>query len=117
MLSRSGVEPPTGTIHPRESRGIDDRKWESIKKVVVEGDFPDLEIVERHLAGVDRSGRGCNPRPAQDRLIVVEGDFPDLEIVEKHLAGVDRSGRGCNPRPASNRHQDRINFLALLFRR
>ena len=77
--------------------------------------------MEEHLAGVDRSGRGCNPRPAQNRndphtrkqrandrkwesikKIVVEGAFPDLEIVEEHLAGVDRSGRGCNPRPAPN---------------
>ena len=31
ILSRSGVEPPTGTIHPRESRGTEDRKQESKK--------------------------------------------------------------------------------------
>ena len=40
------------------------------------------------LAGVDRSGRGCNPRPARGGL---HSSAP---------AGVDRSGRGFNPRPA-----------------
>ena len=39
-------------------------------------------------AGVDRSGRGCNPRPARGGL---HSSAP---------AGVDRSGRGFNPRPA-----------------
>ena len=34
----------------------------------------DKIVVSKDLAGVDRSGRGCNPRPAQtDRLEVFDG--------------------------------------------
>ena len=40
--SRSGVEPPTGTIHPREGRGTTNEKQESR---FISGDaFPDLEL-------------------------------------------------------------------------
>ena len=39
---RSGVEPPTGMIHPRESRGTEDRKRKPIKRSV--GCLPDLEL-------------------------------------------------------------------------
>ena len=35
--SRSGVEPPTGTIHPREGGGTDDRKQESTKRFIRAG--------------------------------------------------------------------------------
>ena len=43
-LSRSGVVPPTGTIHPRESRGTADGKQESIKRFISGEVFPDLEL-------------------------------------------------------------------------
>ena len=42
------------------------------------------------FAGVDHSGRGFNPRPAQVFFGLCCSAF----------AGVDRSGRGFNPRPA-----------------
>ena len=59
--------------------------------VPVGGSTPDRLRGGLHFpapAGVDRSGRGCNPRPAQGGL---HFSAP---------AGVDRSGRGFNPRPA-----------------
>ena len=46
VLCRSGVEPPTGTIHPRESRGTEDRKQESIKRFIAGDAFPNLELRE-----------------------------------------------------------------------
>ena len=45
-LSRSGVEPPTGKLHPRESRGTADGKQGSIKKFILGDAFPDLELRE-----------------------------------------------------------------------
>ena len=51
VLSRSGVKPPTGSIHPRESRGTTDRKQES-RSWRVYG----FGIAGRYLAGVERSG-------------------------------------------------------------
>ena len=62
--SRSGVAPPTGTIHPRESRGTEVIKRESkdsFRGVCLSA----FGITGGHLAGVDLSGRGFNPRPAQ----------------------------------------------------
>ena len=43
-LSRSGVEPPTGTIHPRKGRGAESGKRES--KIHFVDAFPDLELWE-----------------------------------------------------------------------
>ena len=51
LLSRSGVEPPTGMIHPRESRETEDRKQESIKEFVLEVWIPNLEIKENIWRG------------------------------------------------------------------
>ena len=122
ILCRSGVAPPTGTIHPRESRGTADRKQESIKRSISGGCPSRFGIVGGDLAGVDRSGRGCNPRPAPGRTIhpresrgtadrkqesikrSISGRCPSrFGIAGGDLAGVDRSGRGCNPRPAPGR--------------
>ena len=64
-LCRSGVEPPTGMIHPRESNGTTDRRQKSIKGFISRGRLSGFGIVGGYLAGVDRSGRGFNPRPAQ----------------------------------------------------
>ena len=50
VLSRSGVKPPTGSIHPRESRGTTDRKQES-RSWRVSG----FGIAGRYLARVERS--------------------------------------------------------------
>ena len=50
VLSRSGVKPQTGSIHPRESRGTTDRKQES-RSWRVSG----FGIAGRYLAGVERS--------------------------------------------------------------
>ena len=50
-LSRSGVEPPTGTIHPRESSGTTDRKQELMSWRV-----SGFGIAWEYLAEVDRSG-------------------------------------------------------------
>ena len=41
-MSRSGVEPPTGTIHPREGRGTEDR--EQLKDSFREDAFLVLEL-------------------------------------------------------------------------
>ena len=69
---RSGVEPPTGTIHPRESRGWMMGVWNDEK-----GRALWIWNWRGYLAGVELSGRGFNPRPAQ--------------------------GWGFNPRPAQGR--------------
>ena len=66
ILCRSGVAPPTGKLHPRENRGTADKKQESMKKIHFGGCFSGFGIAGRDLAGVDRSGRGFNPRPAQE---------------------------------------------------
>ena len=64
-LSRSGVAPPTGTIHPRESRGTTDGKQESNKRFISGRCLSGFGIADGYLAGVELSGRGFNPRPAQ----------------------------------------------------
>ena len=43
-MSRSGVEPPTGTIHPRESRGATDGKQNQLKNSFRGDAFPVLEL-------------------------------------------------------------------------
>ena len=45
-LCRSGVEPPTGKLHPRKGGGTTDRKRESIKRFIAEDVFPGLELRE-----------------------------------------------------------------------
>ena len=77
--------------------------------------FSNLKDPRKCLAGVDRSGRGFNPRPAQTGsgilvnlcalmlafvYVNASAPFPNLKDPRKCLAGVDRSGRGFNPRPA-----------------
>ena len=84
--------------------------------VPVGGSTPDRHRGGLHfpaLAGVDRSGRGCNPRPAQGGTPLLRpcggGSFrsgvqpPTGSGRGLHFSapvGVDRSGRGFNPRPA-----------------
>ena len=46
ILSRSGVKPPTGTIHPRESRGEKTENWNQSKGFIAEDVFPDSELRE-----------------------------------------------------------------------
>ena len=73
------------------------------------GAFRAFESLSKYLAGVDRSGRGCNPRPAllmtgsagtdslttgNDELFEHRQRKAESERVSKYLAGVDRSGRG-----------------------
>ena len=48
VLSRSGVEPPTGTIHPRESRGTEDRRQKSMS-----WRLSGFNIAREYLAGVE----------------------------------------------------------------
>ena len=54
---------PTGRMHTRESRGIEDRKQKDLHR----GGLAEFGIAKGYFAGVDRSGRGYNPRPAQGR--------------------------------------------------
>ena len=64
---RSGVQPPTGSDRLRnlgESLCID--ACICICKRIP-APFSNLKDPRKCLAGVDRSGRGFNPRPAQDR--------------------------------------------------
>ena len=55
VFCRSGVEPPTGTIHPRESRGTAHGKHESIKRFTSGGTFSGFGIADGHLAGMELS--------------------------------------------------------------
>ena len=64
VWSRSGVEPPTGKLHPRESIGMEVKNRE-FNLENARGGFSRIWGREGYLAGVDRSGRGFNPRPAQ----------------------------------------------------
>ena len=62
---RSGVQPPTGTVADRQRRaGLFDEQQRKAQS----------ESLSKYLAGVDRSGRGFNPRPAQDRLRPAQND-------------------------------------------
>ena len=83
FLSRSGVEPPTGKLHPREGRG---QKAENRNQLIaaIAGSrrvfsfrFP-LLTPRKVFAGVDRSGRGFNPRPAQTGSAGPAGEGGDL---------------------------------------
>ena len=62
-LCRSGVKPPTGMIHPRKGRGTEDRNQEGYCRICCSR----FGVCGEYLAGVDRSGRGFNPRPAPER--------------------------------------------------
>ena len=95
ILSRSGVAPPTGTIHPRESRGTADGKQESNKRFISGGGLSGFGIAGGYLAGVELSGRGFNPRPAQGRPA-----FRDWHKDDRHsatgtrMAGIPRLAQG-----------------------
>ena len=120
--SRSGVEPPTGTIHPRQifatlSNSEKHSRNKSLNLFSI--------LYSSALAWMDHSGRGFNPRPAQGRPAQGRNDPPTLNvrpqfqnrkgitrnesfklfsaICSSALAWVDRSGRGFNPRPAQGR--------------
>ena len=59
---------------------------------------------DKSWTGLDRSGRGFNPRPAErgSRFRgkgLIFNSFPNPPC-NKNFAGVDRSGRRFNPRPA-----------------
>ena len=137
-LCRSGVEPPTGTIHPRESRGTTDRKQESIKGFVsgeclsgfgVSGD------IWRGWSFPVLAGRGLNPRPersthakageqqtenrSQSKDLFRGNVFPDLE-----LWGIFGGGgafrSGVQPPTGSRlgvQHPNRRRQLSFLLRR
>ena len=87
---RSGVQPPTGTRPERLSwfgSGIGGGVGGTPRGAGVP-----LWAEGGELAGVDRSGRGFNPRPAQ-------GAIPDRHRVQSP------TGAGCNPRPAQDRRR------------
>ena len=69
--SRSGVEPPTGTIHPRQifatlSNSEKHSRNKSLNLFSI--------LYSSALAWMDRSGRGFNPRPAQGRPASINPD-------------------------------------------
>ena len=119
FLCRSGVEPPTGKLHPRESRGTADKKQESMKRFVLEDALPGLELQGEIWRGWIVPVGGSTPdRLRADRLRPIQDGGEGMRIDEKvcfggmsfrvwnwgrDLAGVDRSGRGFNPRPAQDR--------------
>ena len=90
-LCRSGVEPPTGTIHPREGIG-----WMTENRKIHAGeDFPDLELradIQRGWivptlcrSGVEPPTGTIHPRKGigwmtENRKIHAGEDFPDLEL-------------------------------------
>ena len=53
-LCRSGVAPPTGTIHPRESRATADRKQKSIKRFT-SGEYLSDPLLVRNFYPVSQS--------------------------------------------------------------
>ena len=64
-LCRSGVEPPTGTIHPRQiSPAILNSENHPPEMNRLIG-FPLSVCYSPAFAWVDHSGRGFNPRPTQ----------------------------------------------------
>ena len=96
-LSRSGVEPPTGTIHPRASRGTANRKQESIKRFISGGCRSVFGIAGGYLAGMELSGRGFNPRPAQVGSVRPAAMGVEQREFFTHFHGV--RGGGIQPRP------------------
>ena len=98
-MSESGVGPPTGTIHPRESRGTTDRKQESIKGFVSGECLSGFRVagdIWRGWSFPVLAGRGLNPRPersthakaeeqqtenrSQSKDLFRGNVFPDLEF-------------------------------------
>ena len=90
---RSGVEPPTGTIHPRKGRGTESEKQKSIPC-----------LCSRHLY----AGRGLNPRPERSTPAGAEEQSPENKnqslaftrtAAPRPLCVPSYAGRGLNPRP------------------
>ena len=65
-LSRSGVEPPTGTIHPRQIPLTIPNPEKHLPEKDLSIDSHFLSVDSPALAWMDHSGRGFNPRPAQE---------------------------------------------------
>ena len=90
-LCRSGVEPPTGTIHPRGGRGTADRRQD---KDSFRGDaFPDLELrtdIWRGWSFPPCAGRGFNPRPAQNR------NYPPTRNIHPQLPNSENYSPKCD---------------------
>ena len=81
---RSGVQPPTG-IH-RSAQGRNDTPTLNIRlQLQIRQGLPRVNLSvfwhpSNALAGVDRSGRGCNPRPARSRASRDESFFSASEM-------------------------------------
>ena len=116
-MCRSGVEPPTGTIHPRESRGTEDRKQKSIS-----WRLSGFGIAGGYWAGVELSDLvpvgGCTPdrNDPPTRKQGNNGQTIEINILtalrirnrRRVLGGGGAfrpcAGRGLNPRPERSTH-------------
>ena len=72
QLCRSGVEPPTGKLHPRESRGTANRKQEPMKRFISEDAFPDLELRGKIWRGWIVPVGGSTPDRLKDFFVMPE---------------------------------------------
>ena len=116
-LCRSGVEPPTGTIHPRESRGTEDRKQKSMS-----WRLSGFGIAGGYWAGVERSDLvpvgGCTPdrNDPPTRKQGNNGQKIEINVLaalrirncRRVLGGGGAfrpcAGRGLHPRPERSTH-------------
>ena len=128
-LCRSGVEPPTGTIHPRESSGTESRKQ---KSKIHFGMF--LRIWNRRRifsgGGAFRSGvqlyagRGLNPRPERSTHAkageqspenrnqrFISGCFSGFGIGGGYLAGAQNHPRKKTSKKRRNPPAKRYNVV------
>ena len=87
VQSRSGVEPPTGTIHPRQFLRTTPRDGANL-----------MRKISKYAS---RAGWGFNLVVAGLRLGTIRRLITDNCFLSTALAGVELSGRGFNPRPAN----------------
>ena len=133
-LSRSGVEPPTGTIHPRKGRGTESRKQKS-RNLFSDMPFQIPEPVGECRSSLSRSKPigGFPPTLSRSGVAPPTGTihprqippptpnpenhppkqtfqlFPAFCPLSSAHAWMDHSGRGFNPRPAKGPTGSRTN--------
>ena len=92
-LCRSGVEPPTEKLHPRESRGAADGKQESIKRFISGDVFPDLGL--REIFGGGGSFRSGVQPPTGSDSFAPQASFHKLNL---RRSGVEPPTGKLHPR-------------------
>ena len=93
---RSGVAPPTGKLHPRESRGTTDRKQESIKRFISGMSFRIWNCGRIFSEGRSFRSRAGPVAPVVLVLVPVGGCTPDRKAPPPRKQGNNRQKTRIN---------------------